>query len=183
MIELFCKIKSVIVLDCPKSQNRNSSKNSFLYYFSELLKFFHQTHTKYGKPCCKAPLQCFESQLVIIIPKIQGLCFAFQTIVDFLPILCSLYNAMMNIISLFGSRSNFGPLYKGNIPLEMGHIRDMETNVSNGIFAFIFVIFLKLDTKCSQNVKNYVANPLYNCWELVWNNYSENTESVIHFWL
>ena len=34
----------------------------------------------------------FESLIVIIIPKIQGLCFASQTTSwNFLPILCSLY--------------------------------------------------------------------------------------------
>ena len=53
-------------------------------------------------------------------------------LVDFLPIL---YNSLMNIISLFESRSTFGALWEGNIPFEIGHIRDMEVNVSNGLFA------------------------------------------------
>ena len=53
-------------------------------------------------------------------------------LVDFLPIL---YNSIMNIISLFESRSTFGAPWEGNIPFEIGHIRDMEANVSNGLFA------------------------------------------------
>ena len=83
-------------------------------------------------------------------------------LVDFHPILCSLYNSIMSIISLYGSRSTFGALWEGNIPFEIGHIRDIETNVSNGVFLLSFSDFSHLDTKFSQNVENHVANPLYN---------------------
>ena len=62
-------------------------------------------------------------------------------LVDFLPILCSLYNSIMTIISLYRSRSTFGALWEGNIPFEIGHIRDIETNVSNGFSCFLLVIF------------------------------------------
>ena len=37
---------------------------------------------------------------------------------------------MMNIKFLFGSRSTFGALWEGEIPFEIWHITDMETNVS-----------------------------------------------------
>ena len=45
-------------------------------------------------------------------------------------------------------------------------------------FWFIFVPFLNLDTKFSQNLVNQAANPLYSFWEPIWDNYSENTESA-----
>lgn len=94
----------------------------------------------------------FQSQLGIISPKIQGLYFALQALlVVFLPILCSLHNSIMNLISLFGSRSTFGALWERNIPLEIGHIRDIETNVSNVIFA-LFSWFFKIWTRSSHKM-------------------------------
>ena len=55
-------------------------------------------------------------------------------LVHFFPILCSLYTSIVNIC-LFGSRSTLEALWEGNIPLEIGHISDMKTNVSNVLLA------------------------------------------------
>ena len=49
---------------------------------------------------------------------------------------CSVFHSStMKIKFSFGSRSTFGALWEGNILFEIGHIRDTETNVSNGLFA------------------------------------------------
>ena len=38
-----------------------------------------------------------------------------------------------------------------------------------------------MDTEFSQNVENQVVNSLHSFWEPVWDNYSENNESVLCF--
>ena len=52
----------------------------------------------------------------------------------------------------------------------------METNVSNGLFA-LSSQFLKLGDVVLTEYGKPGANPLYNFWEPVWNNYSEKTKS------
>ena len=85
-----------------------------------------------------------------------------------LPILCNWYNSLMNIISLFSSRSTLlQAFWEGNIPFEIGDI------------CFVFVIFYNLDTRFSQNVENQVASPLFNFWEPVCNDYSRNTRCIL----
>ena len=98
----------------------------------------------------QSPYIIFESQLGIISLK-NRVCVLLCRLhlVAFLTILCSLYNSIMNLMSLFGSRSTFGALWEGNIPLKIGHIRDMETNV--GLFA-LFSWFFKIWTRSSHRM-------------------------------
>ena len=72
-------------------------------------------------------------------------------LVDFLPILCSLYISIMNVISLFGSRSPCGAVWEGKIPFEIGHIKDMEINTSNSYFG-LSSWFFKVWTRSSHRM-------------------------------
>ena len=93
-----------------------------------------------------------ESQLGIIIPNVQGLCFASHTFSCwFLQILSSLYNSIMNIKYFFGWRITFEALLEGNIPFEIGHLRAMETNVTNGLFGLFSYVF-KIWTRSSHRM-------------------------------
>ena len=94
-------------------------------------------------------------------------------LVDFLLILCSFYNSIINIISLFESRNTFGEHF-GKGLFEIGHIRDMVRNVSNDLFA-ISSWFLKINTRSSHRLWKTKAakNPLYNLWGPVWNTYTK----------
>ena len=75
----------------------------------------------------------FENQLRVIILNMQGLCFASQA-TSFLvfPIFMEFlqFHYECNIVTWV--KEHFS---KRNIPFEIGHVRDMETNFSNGIFA------------------------------------------------
>ena len=56
---------------------------------------------------------------------------------NILPVLCSLYNSIMNILSLLGLRNTFGALWEGNIPYKIRHIWEMETNITNNLFVTV----------------------------------------------
>ena len=47
---------------------------------------------------------------------------------------------------------------KGNIPFEIGHVRDMETNFSNGAFA-LFSYFLKFGHKVLTECRKSSCKP------------------------
>ena len=57
---------------------------------------------------------------------------------------------MMNIKLLLGSRSTFRALWKGEIPFEIEHIRDIETKVSK-LYLCNFVKFgHEVFTECGK---------------------------------
>ena len=54
--------------------------------------------------------------------------------------------------SLFGSRSTFGALWEGNISFKIVHIRHMETNVGNDLYALSSYFFKKIWTRSSPRM-------------------------------
>ena len=83
---------------------------------------------------------------------------------DFLSILCSLYDSIINIIFLFASRSTFGAFWERKIPFKIGYIRDMETNVINDLFA-LSSWFLKIWTRSSHRMWKTRSQTLYIIFE------------------
>ena len=57
----------------------------------------------------------------------------------------------MNIKYLFGWKITFEALLEGNIPFEIGHLRVMETNVTNGLFGLSSYVF-KIWTRSSRRM-------------------------------
>ena len=87
--------------------------------------------------------------------KHAGVCVLLSRLllVDLFSILCSLHNSIMNIISLFGSRSTFGALLEESIPFEREHTRYLERNLSNGLFAissWFFKIWTQVLKECGK---------------------------------
>ena len=108
---LFLKCTKANVFDCPKSQNPNSFKNSFFWIIAVKFLILSQNSHRIWQTMLQNPYIIFESHLGIIIPEIQG-CVLLPRLLftpKLLPVLRSLYNAIMNI-SLFGSKSTFGVL-------------------------------------------------------------------------
>ena len=105
--------------------------------------------------CCKTPINFWgpdwnnyskTCRVCVILPRL-------------FPILCSLYNSIINAICLFGWRSTFATLWQVNIP---GHIRDMETNVSTCLFG-LSSWFFKIWTQSSHRMwTTRFASPLCN---------------------
>ena len=85
----------------------------------------------------------FESQLRIIIPNIQGLCFASQTTPLRFPIFMQFlqFHNECNIVTWV--KEHFG---KRNTPFEIGHVRDMK-KTSVTVFLLYFPDFFKFGHK------------------------------------
>ena len=79
-------------------------------------------------------------------------------LIGFLPILCCLCNSIMNIISLFRSRSTFEALCEGTHSIwNIAKVGDIETYVSNSLFA-LSSWFFKIWTWSSHRKQTHETN-------------------------
>ena len=93
-----------------------------------------------------------ESQLGIIVPNMQGLCFALPTLscwfsTNFIQFV-QFHNEYKILILV---KDYFWALWEGKIPFELGHIRVMETNVTNSLFGLSSYLF-KTWTRSSHSI-------------------------------
>ena len=78
----------------------------------------------------------FESQLGIAIPNMEGFCFVLQTnLCRFSPNFMQIVQFHVEYKILVWLKEYFWSTLGREHSFEIGHIREMETNISNDLFA------------------------------------------------
>ena len=128
-------------LPVPNRKIQTPPKTTFLSYFSEFFEFFHKITQNMTNHFAKSLYNFWEPAWNKF--SIHAGCFLLPRLllVNFLPILCSLCNSIMNIISLFESWNTSGALWEENILFENRAYKGNGNKRQLQSFCFIFVIF------------------------------------------